>query len=311
MKETIAMKKCPYCEKLIPNDSSYCEYCGKNVDITTDNISSKENSESPNLASVVSDNSGKKHKWIKTTLVTIGILAIIFTCFVVGVFLKNRLDSFDVTTGFYGSSKAIYYGLVAPQIVGEDIEECIYLNSESRTYSHVIGNYFSQGGYYQIKKNELTLQEYDGTTHKYNIVAGKYIASSKNAPATKVPRSNKFNSTVKDNNGHTVAFRIDGSATYDGKQASYVRDGYTIYIYLEEEDVTLTDFVVDGYLCSDTFLPTGVSEYTQGLAAYADLYYRQMYDENYSKADDSRLETLRLERNYSKKLNRFVIHEYR
>ena len=305
------MKKCPFCENLIPSDSSFCEYCGEKVNVKSDGILSEEDLGTANSAQEVTDNnSGKRHNWVRTFIVAVCILAIAFTSVMVGIEIKNQIDSFDVLTGFHGGFNKDYYGLVAPQISTTDIEECIYLNSRNQTYSRLVGNYLSQGGYYQIKGNELILKEYDGTTHKYSIMMGTYISGSKNNPVTKIPKKNKFNATVEDNNGHTVEFHSDGTAKFDGKSASYEREGFVIYIYLVDDSITLTDYVIDGYLCSDTYLYGSVSSYTGGLAEYADLYYRQKYDKNYSNKNVDRYQALKLEREYSNELEDLVIHEY-
>ncbi len=215
-------------------------------------------------------------RWVKILATSLTAFALVAGLFFAGVMVYQRYSSWDVLTGFSSTYESIsYYGIVAPQS-SLTIEECIYLADNK--YVHLIGNYVSQGGVYQIIDNNLTLKEYDGTIHDYTIFPGKYIVGATCKPKNKLPKKKRFNASVIDNNGHSAIFFSDGSALYDDKKAIYERDGYTIYITLLDEKCTLTNYVIDGFLCSDTYLADNVNGYTRELAEYAKTLYYLNYE---------------------------------
>lgn len=121
-----------------------------------------------------------------------------------------------------------FYSIVTDDGREKTCEVAYYFDSNKKTF--VCGNQkeIYAGGYYSYAAGELTLTEYDGTTHKFTVYEDSIFDRYGDLPLGDIPEKTKFNASITDDSRNEIVFFDDGSVTVNGEKGKYERNGYMI-----------------------------------------------------------------------------------
>ena len=90
----------------------------------------------------------------------------------------------------------------------------------------------------------------------------------------------------------------------------HIREGYKIFITVKEYEVTLVEYVIDGFLYSNVYFRDDVSPNIKCMDSYANYCYGMSYCAGFNEKNGSTIERLRFKGDYPIEFERLIFRSY-